>query len=40
MLPLIFISAKADDYEYAGQDYRLLKSEGLSVFFSHESLPE
>ena len=40
MLPLIFISARTDDYEYAGQIYRFLKSAGLSVFFSHESLPE
>jgi hypothetical protein len=40
MNSLIFISAKADDYQHAASLYRFLKSAGLSVFFSHESLPE
>lgn len=40
MTPLIFISARSTDYQYAEQIYRFLKSKGLPTFFSQESLPE
>lgn len=40
MTPLIFISARSTDYQYAEQIYRFLKSQGLHTFFSQESLPE
>jgi hypothetical protein len=40
MQPLIFISARSDDYKYAEQIYSYLKAQGLPVFFSQESLPE
>jgi len=36
----VFISARHPDYEYATQIYRFLKSQGLAVFFSQESLPQ
>lgn len=40
MSSLIFISAQNEDSQYAEQIYRFLRSEGLAVFFSKESLPE
>ncbi|MEK6287724.1 MAG: TIR domain-containing protein [Acidobacteriota bacterium] len=40
MTPLIFISARSTDYQYAEEIYRFLKSHGLRMFFSQESLPE
>lgn len=35
----VFISYKSEDAEYAREVYNLLKSHGLRVFFSRESLP-
>lgn len=40
MASLIFISARSADYQYAQQIYNFLKTHGLQVFFSQESLPE
>jgi hypothetical protein len=37
--PLVFISAKSEDYRYAGQVYRFLVDNQVPVFFSRESLP-
>ena len=37
---MIFISARSTDYQYAEEIYRFLKSQGLHIFFSQESLPE
>ena len=40
MAALVFISARSEDYQYAEPIYRFLRSQGLTVFFSQESLPE
>jgi len=38
--PLVFISAKSEDYPAAGTVYRFLISRGIPTFLSDESLPE
>ena len=38
--PLVFISAKSEDYPEAGVVYRFLTSQGIPTFLSNESLPQ
>lgn len=38
--PLVFISAKSEDYKYAQQIHEFLMSCGLHTFFAKKSLPE
>jgi hypothetical protein len=38
--PLVFISAKSEDYQHARQVYEFLVSQGVNVFMSEESLPK
>jgi hypothetical protein len=38
--PLVFISAKSEDYPHAKRVYDFLIARGVPTFFSHETLPE
>lgn len=38
--PLVFISAKSEDYQYAEELYEFLRENNVNVFFGHKSLPE
>ncbi|MBU7007153.1 toll/interleukin-1 receptor domain-containing protein [Phosphitispora fastidiosa] len=37
--PMVFISAKSEDFPYAEEIYKFLRGKGVPVFFSRESLP-
>jgi hypothetical protein len=38
--PLVFLSARSEDYGYAEEVHRFLTDSGVKAFFSHVSLPE
>jgi hypothetical protein len=38
--PLVFLSARSEDYGYAEEVHRFLTESGVRAFFSHVSLPE